>query len=168
MIWNLSKFWTGLLLTTSVLTLCTLLYPDQPNDVDLSVYQLGHNAVPVTNLKVTAQASVSTDGDFDQKTPFHQFYKDPPPPPPIQVKALPPIPPVRPATHFPFKYMGQMLDDKGQHTLFLLDDDEPIMLHLNSIYNNTWRVEEGSHADFLFTYLPTHEMFTLNTDDASP
>jgi hypothetical protein len=165
---QLSKTWTGLLLITVVGTVCTVLYPDDEQPTESITDLLSKLSVHPTSGSSASQSDTDNAGDvayFEKNRPFSQFYKVPPPPPPAKPKVIPPPVYVRPPTHFPFKYMGQMINDKGQRSVFLMDDDQPVVIHPNETYENTWQMTTQASGGFVFTYLPTHETFRLSPED---
>jgi hypothetical protein len=146
-----------------------MLYPDDEQSTTESMSELLSN---LSGRPTTALDASQPDADspvdvayFEKDRPFSQFFKVPPPPPPAKPKVIPPPVYVRPPTQFPFKYMGQMIDDAGLRSVYLMDGDQPIVLHPNDSYENAWRMTTLTGGGFMFTYLPTQETFRLNTED---
>jgi hypothetical protein len=82
----------------------------------------------------------------------------PPPPPPRPQVATPPPPPQAPP--LPFGYLGRWLDG-GKETVFLLQGDRPLPIQVGQIIAGSWRVDEITRGQVLFTYLPLDMQSTL-------
>jgi len=72
-----------------------------------------------------------------------------PPPKPY----IPPPPPPPKPPPLPFKYMGRWVDG-GQLTVFLVQGEQPIPIQAGQVLQGSWRVDEISDRQVVFTYLP--------------
>ncbi len=72
-----------------------------------------------------------------------------PPPKPY----IPPPPPPPKPPPLPFKYMGRWVEG-GQQTVFLLQGEQPIPIQAGQVLQGSWRVDEISDRQVMFTYLP--------------
>jgi len=82
-----------------------------------------------------------------------------PPPPPPKPYVPPPPPPPKPPP-LPFKYLGQWID-AGQLTVFLVQGEQPIPVQIGQVLPGSWRVDEISERQVVFTYLPLDMQTTL-------
>jgi hypothetical protein len=82
----------------------------------------------------------------------------PPPPPPPKVKPLPPPPPSPPP--LPFSYLGHWAE-AGQETFFLAQGDRVDQVRQGDVIAGSWRLDEVSPSQLVFTYLPLDMTRTL-------
>ena len=82
-----------------------------------------------------------------------------PPPPPPKPYVPPPPPPPKPPP-LPFKYLGRWVD-AGQLTVFLVQGEQPIAVQVGQVLPGSWRVDEISDRQVVFTYLPLDMQSTL-------
>lgn len=84
-----------------------------------------------------------------------QSWTPPPPPPP---KPLPPPPPTAPP--LPFTYLGKKLEG-GAWEVYLARRDQTFIVNVQTVIENTYRVDEIKPPTLSLTYLPLNQTQTL-------
>jgi len=86
-------------------------------------------------------------------------------PPPViaapPAPVAPPPPPVPTAPALPFSYVGKLVIE-DEVTLFLVQQNQNVSAKLHDVIDNTYRIEQISENDVVFTYLPLNTQQSLN------
>ena len=79
----------------------------------------------------------------------------PPPPPPSPPPEVPRAPPL------PFRYMGQLSDDKGAVTYFLVRGTSTLSVSVGENIDSMYRLESAEGGALQFTFVPLKERQSL-------
>jgi hypothetical protein len=157
-----------LLAAALVVTLVAAFWPASENDVGIEVVERSRPAgdrpaaesVPVQPAKPEPQTrAVAAERLAKMQANLFPSQTWVPPPPPPKPYVPPPPPPPKPPP-LPFKYLGQWVD-AGQLTIFLVQGEQPIPVQIGQVLPGSWRVDEISERQVVFTYLPLDMQTTL-------
>jgi hypothetical protein len=138
-------------------TLAAVFWPEQQESGDNVVEAIKRpqgQSMPLTR----ASGSGQVDGNrVDTGTRLTEMQADLFPhqtwvPPPAKSHAASPPPPPRPPP-LPFSYLGRWKDG-GRETVFLAQGDQPLPIKVGQVVFGSWRVDEISRVEVVFTYLP--------------
>ncbi len=154
---NTRQRWIALAL---IVTLVAVFWParEDSDEVVETVRQVDRQAVPATvrakhgGASTRQAAPVARERLAKMQANLFPSQTWVPPPPPPKPYVPPPPPPPKPPP-LPFKYMGRWVDD-GQLTVFLVQGEQPIPIQAGQVLQGSWRVDEISDRQVVFTYLP--------------